>query len=148
MVIAERDTSKKGEAFSIRLSASTDFYVENEAKRRRRSKSSIVEALTEEAARMHRFPGIAFMGEDYDRRAWIVGTGMDVWELVELRRSYGGDDAALVMDFPRVTHRHLRLAQVYHASHPEEIDDAIAQNNLTDDELRILFPFAEFVEVD
>ncbi len=37
--------------FSIRLSQSTDRFVEAEARRTKRSKGAIVEALTEEAAR-------------------------------------------------------------------------------------------------
>lgn len=145
--MTERKSDKKGEAFSIRLSSATDLFVEVEAKRRKRSKSAIVEALTEEAARMQRFPGIGFMGEDYDRRPWVIGTGMDVWQLVELGRSYD-DDVTLVADFPRVTERHLKIVAAYYEAHPEEIDDAIELNNVSIEDLKVLYPFAEFVEVD
>jgi len=57
-----RSARKKGEPFSVRFSLSTDRFVEAEARRTRRSKSAVVEALTEEAARMRRFPGIGFRG--------------------------------------------------------------------------------------
>jgi hypothetical protein len=55
----------KGDPFSIRLSRSTELLVEGEARRTRRPKSAIVEALTEEAARVSRFPGIGFHGATF-----------------------------------------------------------------------------------
>jgi len=144
--VSEKERARKGEAFSIRLSAATDRYVEAEAARRKRSKSAIVEALTEEAARTHRFPGIGFKGEDYDRRAWVVGTGMDVWELVELLRSYEGDGAALIADFPRVTRRHLHIAQAYTHAYPDEVESEIAANNRPISEWLELYPFIEHLD--
>lgn len=70
--------ARKSRPFSIRLSQTTDRFVEAEARRTKRSKGAIVEALTEEAARMRRFPGIGFRDEDANRRAWMIGTGLDV----------------------------------------------------------------------
>ena len=29
------------------------------------------------------FPGVAFRGADWERRAWVIGTALDVWEIVE-----------------------------------------------------------------
>lgn len=37
---------------------------------------------SEEAARMQRHPGIAFRGPEKRRRAWVMGTGFDVWEVM------------------------------------------------------------------
>ena len=54
------------------------------AKRLKRSKSSLVEELAEKGAKVRRFPGIAFRGEGPYRDPWIVGTGLDVWELCEI----------------------------------------------------------------
>jgi hypothetical protein len=42
----------EGEPFSVRLTEATDRAVASEARRTRRSKSAIVEALTEEAMRV------------------------------------------------------------------------------------------------
>src|SRR3989304_6632361 len=80
---------RKPSPFSIRLSQPTDRFVTAEAQRTKRSKGAIVEALTEESARMRRFPGIAFRGDDADRRPWVIGTGLDVWGLIELLEDYG-----------------------------------------------------------
>jgi uncharacterized protein (DUF433 family) len=139
---------RKSRPFSIRLSETTNRYVEAEARRTKRSKGAIVEALTEEAARMRRFPGIGFRDEDANRRAWVIGTGLDVWELIQLLQDYEGSVERLLADHENVTRRAVELAQAYHASYPEEIDEKIADNRRPLSELRELYPFAEFVLVD
>src|SRR5512132_4334339 len=88
----------KSKPFSIRLSQTTNRYVEAEARRTKRSKGAIVEALTEEAARMRRFPGIAFRGEEPYREAWVIGTGLDVWELIEMLQDHDGSAERLLAD--------------------------------------------------
>lgn len=117
-------------------------FVDHEAKRTRRSRSAIVEALTEEAARQRRFPGISFRGDDVDRRAWVIGTGLDVWEIIELRGDHDSDEA-LLDAHPSVDDRALRLAQAYYASYPGEIDSAIAANRMPLDELVAAYPFLD-----
>ncbi len=133
----------KGEPFSVRFSASTDRAIEAEAKRLKRSKSSVVEALAEEAMRMRRFPGIGFQGDDAGRRAVVLGTGFDVWELIETFQNYGSA-GAVVKEFPKVEHRHIRLAEAYHEAYSEEIDEAIAQNKRPVEELLELYPFIQY----
>jgi hypothetical protein len=49
----------------------------------------VLEALAAEAARMRQFPGIAFRGTDWERRAWVIGTALDVWQIVEAFRDFG-----------------------------------------------------------
>lgn len=137
----------KSRPFSIRLSQTTNRYVEAEARRTKRSKGAIVEALTEEAARMRRFPGIAFRGEDTMREAWVVGTGLDVWELIEMLQDYGSVER-LLEDHERLSRRSVELAQAYHAGYPEEIDEKIADNRRPLSELRELYPVAGFTLVD
>ncbi|MGH2466720.1 MAG: hypothetical protein ACRDGL_03205, partial [Candidatus Limnocylindrales bacterium] len=70
-------TATKSQTFSIHLSRPTDLYVTAEARLQKRSKGAIVEALTEEAARMRRFPGIGFRDDGPDRRAWLTSSGLD-----------------------------------------------------------------------
>lgn len=137
----------KSKPFSIRLSQTTDRFVEAEARRTKRSKGAIVEALTEEAARMRRFPGIGFRDEDASRRAWVIGTGLDVWELIEMLQDYGSV-ARLLDDHEQLTRRAVELAQAYYAGYPEEIDEKIADNRRPLSELRELYPFAGFTFSD
>ena len=132
----------KSQPFSIRLSRTTDLYVTAEARRQKRSKGAIVEALTEEAARMRRFPGIGFRDDGPDRRAWLTASGLDVWEVVTLLRS-GRTDAQLVEDHRHLTTASLDLARAYLESYPEEIDELVVENSRPLHELRQLYPFIQ-----
>ena len=133
---------RKSSPFSIRLSQTTDRFVTAEAQRTKRSKGAIVEALTEESARMRRFPGIAFRGDDADRRPWVIGTGLDVWEVIEMLDDYGSVELLTrEADLPAPA---VEVARAYHASYPEEIDEKIADNRRPLSELRELYPFAGF----
>lgn len=134
----------KSRPFSIRLSQTTYRFVEAEARRTKRSKGAIVEALTEEAACMRRFPGIGFRGEEPYREAWIAGTGLDVWELIQLLQDCDGSVERLLDQHENVTQHAVELAQAYHASYPEEIDASIGENRRPISELRELYPFAGF----
>lgn len=135
----------KSRPFSIRLSHSTDRFVTAEAERTRRSKGAIVEALTEEAARMRRFPGIGFRGEDPAREAWVIGTGLDVWEIVELLDDHGSLDR--LVEEAGFDRRSIDLAQAYYASYPDEIDRALAENRRPVTELADLYPFIAVTQV-
>jgi uncharacterized protein (DUF433 family) len=130
---------RKSEPFSIRLSAATDRLVEAEATRTRRSKGAIVEALTEEAARVRRFPGIGFRGDDVTRAPWVVGTGLDVWEVIEMLEDLG--DPERLVRTSQLTSAQVRLAVAYRDAYPDEIESAIAQNRRTPEEWRSLYPF-------
>lgn len=134
----------KGEPFSIRLSSTTDRAVDAEARRTRRSKGAIVEALAEEAMRMRRFPGIAFRGDDARRRPWLIGTGLDLWEIIHMLEDYRSIDR-LVRE-SHLTERQVKLALAYQEAYPSEIAEAIAENRRSAEELRELYPFVEVAE--
>lgn len=142
MARQERERTRKGEPFSVRFTMSTDRTVEDEARRTRRSKSAVVEALTEEAVRTRRFPGIAFRGDDARRRPWVIGSGLDVWEIIEMLEDFGAIQR--LVKGTQLSERQVRLALAYRDSHPEEIADAIAQNRRALDEWQDLYPFVHF----
>ena len=131
--------AKKGEPFSVRFALATDRAVELEARRVRRSKSAIVEALTEEAMRARRFPGMAFRGEDAARRPWVIGTGLDVWEICQLADEHGSIEQ-LVRD-THLAERQVRLALAYREQYPQEVEDAIAENSRPVAGWSELYPF-------
>lgn len=136
-----KSKERKSEPFSIRLSASTLRLVEAEARRTHRSKGAIVESLAEEAARVRRFPGIGFHGDDVNRAPWVIGTGLDVWEVVEMLEDYGS-----IERLTRETHltaAHVRLAIAYRDAYPEEVSEALSQNRLGAEDLRALYTFVE-----
>lgn len=125
--------------FSIRLGAQANLLVSDEVRRSGRPRSVVVEELAEEAAKTRLHPGIAFRGRP--RRAWVIGSGLDVWEIVELLRSYQGDEDLLRADHPLVSDRHLRVARAYADRFPAEIEALLEANRRPLEELRELFPF-------
>lgn len=80
----------------------------------------------EENERMLRHPGIAFEGAREFRRATLVGSPLDVWELVEMHQIEGRE--ALLSAHP-VSERQLEAALRYYEEFPEGIDAAIEENS-------------------
>jgi uncharacterized protein (DUF433 family) len=132
--------ASKTQPFSVRLSRDADALVRHEMRRTGRSRSVVVEELAEEAAKARLFPGIAFRGPE-PRRAWLIGTGLDVWEIVELHRDYGADGARLAEDHPALDERSLRLALAYAERFPEEVAERLDANRRPTEELLALYPF-------
>ena len=129
----------KGAPVSVRFTRATERLLEDEARRTARSRSAVVEALTEEAVRARRFAGIAFRGDDARRRAWVIGSGLDVWEIAQMVEDFGSVEQ--LREGSRLTERQLRLAQAYREEFPAEIDAAITENRRSPAELRSLYPF-------
>lgn len=139
-----RRRQRKGEPLTIRLATATERLVRAEARRTRRSTSAVVEAFTEETARTRRFPGIGFRGEDARRRPWVIGSGLDVWEIAQMLEEFGSVER-LVRE-THLTEPQVRLALAYREQFPEEIAEAIADNRRPLEELRTLYPFIGFSE--
>jgi uncharacterized protein (DUF433 family) len=114
--------------------------LEEEAERVRQPKTVMLEALVDEGLRMRRFPGIGFMGPEHDRRAYLLGTGLEVWEVVELYRDYGEEEKGLMLEAHPVTERQLRVALAYHREYPEEIDRHVRENVRTPEEWDEIYP--------
>ena len=136
----------KSAPFSMRLSKRMEALVDRKAKRTGRSRGAIVEALAEEALRMRLFPGVAFKGADWERRAWVVGTALDVWQIVDAH----GDIHSIerMAEGGSANERQIRLALDYYEMFPEEIDAAIADNRRPIEQLEEEFPFIAVSRVD
>jgi len=142
--MSRRRRTPKTQPFSVRLGPAANVLVTEEARRVGRSRSAVVEELAEEAAKMRLFPGIGYRGRP--RRAWVIGSGLDVWEIVDLIRSYEGNAETLRKSHPLVGDRHLRLARAYAERFPEEIEGHLEANRRPLEELRALYPFLEIPE--
>jgi hypothetical protein len=130
----------------MRLSERMEALVQAEAQRTGRSKGAIVEGLAEEAMRMRLFPGVSFRGADWERRAWVIGTAFDVWQIVDAYRDMGSIES--MVNGGSVGERHARLALDYYKRFPEEIDAAIAENRRPIEQLEEEFPFIEVSRID
>lgn len=113
---------------STRLPASVAKEVDAVARVEGRTASHVVARLVTEGLRMRRFPGVIFVDGPAGRRAHVAGTGFDVWELMTLLRSYGGEIEAVLGDHPRIERRHLELARGYAEAFREEIESVIREN--------------------
>lgn len=136
----------KSHPFSMRLSARLDARISAIARRTHRSKAAVAQSLMDEAERCRRYPGIAFRGGDNSRRAWVVSTPLDVWQIIRALQDFDNDIDAMA----RETDLHLeqiRLATAYYAEFPEEIDEAIALDRRTLDELMREYPFIQHIVV-
>ena len=85
---------------------------------------------------MDEHPGVAFADGPAGRRAILLGTGLDVWEVVDTVKQNAGsvDAAARYLELPSAT---VRTAVRYYATFAGEIDellgrrDAIAERERT-----------------
>lgn len=135
----------KSQPLSLRLSERSFAYVKEEAARTGRSRSRVVESLTEEAMRMRVLPGIAFRGEG-PRRAWVIGTGLDVWEIVEALQDFGSIERLVAGS--DLDERAARVAAAYHERFPEEVDAMIERNRRTLEEMRERYPTFDVTDVE
>jgi hypothetical protein len=138
--------SAKSAPFSMRLSKQMETLVDLEARRTGRSKGAVVEALADEALRMRLFPGIAFRGTDWDRRAWAIGTALDVWQIVDAYRDIGSVES--MAEGGSANERQIQLALDYYERFPEEIDAAINENRRPIEQLVEEFPFIAVSRMD
>lgn len=128
---------------TLRLPAATDELVRAEAKRTKRSKSAVLQAVADEGIRSRAFPGISFRDVDPRRRAWVVGTGLDVWEIIAAYKQLDESVERLVGE-TELSDAQARLAVAYYKRFPEEIDDAIVENEAMAAEHADLFPTVVF----
>lgn len=138
--------ASKSAPFSMRLPKRMEVLVEREARRTGRSRGAIVEALADEALRMRLFPGIAFRGTDWERRAWVIGTALDVWQIVDAHRDIGSIEGMAAGG--SANERQIRLALDYYELFPEEVDAAVAENRRPIEQLEEEFPFIAVSRVE
>lgn len=131
----------KSKPLSIRISPGTEELIVAEARRTHRSKGAVIEGLAEEALRTRMFPGIAFRGDDWDRRPWVIGSAFDVWQVIDAYRDVGSVERMAAEG--SLSARQIRLAISYYERFPEEIDEDIALNRRPLSQLRTEYPFID-----
>lgn len=86
--------------------------------------TTLAERYLQEGVIMDEQPNIHFADGALGRRPAVLGSGLDVWEIVEVARDNGGsvaDTAAYLEIDPRLVESALR----YYGAYPDEIDDWI-----------------------
>ncbi len=77
-------------------------------------------------------------GVDWERRAWVIGTALDVWQIVDAHRDISSIERMTEDD--SANRRQIQLALDYYELFPEEIDAAIAENRRPIEQLEAEFP--------
>lgn len=90
-----------------------------------RPQTTLAERYLNEGLLMDEVPGIYFVDGALGRRAALIGSGLDVWEIVKVFKDSGSiEEAAAYLE---VEPRLVELAIRYYASNREEIDNWIAR---------------------
>ncbi|MBV8116067.1 MAG: hypothetical protein JO300_15090 [Silvibacterium sp.] len=98
--------------------------------------------LVEEGLRRQEFAFIDFRDSAVGRQAYSQGSSLAVWEVAMLLRSYGNDTAAVAkhLCWPEIK---VQAAQNYARAFPEEIEQALGENDAVDFEsLKRMLPQA------
>lgn len=111
---------------SFRFSEATLSRLEARAHEIRETRTGLAERYVEEGLRMDDHPGIGFADGPAGRRAVLLGSGLDVWEVIATVRQPGGSAgaAARYLELPMSA---VRAAVRYYAAFPAEIDDLLAR---------------------
>jgi len=116
--------------------------IDLETARRGASWSEIAVELLDEAIRMRRVPGIMFVDGPAGRRAAVVGTGLDVWEIIGTFKEVDQDLVRLRRAYDWLTEPQLQSALRYYELYPEKIDDRLVREaSWTLDRVRAELPF-------
>lgn len=105
-----------------------------------RDERELLEEMLQESVRQRRFPGIGFKGGLTGRRAYVIGTGLDVWEIVRMHADMGRE--LLLESSGSVSERSLNLALAYYEAYPDEVDAAIDESNRPPEYWHELYPEA------
>jgi uncharacterized protein (DUF433 family) len=127
----------------LRLSRALEKDIQREADAAGSTWSAMASELLEEAVRMRRVPGIAFVDGVTGRRAIIAGTGVEVWEAVRSWKEVDRVLSALMENYPWLSEMQLRSALAYYHLFPEEIDARLEREEAwTPDRIRSELPYA------
>lgn len=113
--------------FSIRLPERTVERLRTTSRARGEAPRTTAQRYVEEGLRREDHPLIHFVDGPAGRRPAVLGTGLDVWEIMLVVRANGGDlaEATAYLEVPR----HVVDAAVgYYGAFREEIDAWIAEH--------------------
>ncbi len=107
---------------SLRVDEAAAVDLERAARRRGISRNELAERYLIEGAAQDEFPQIGFRDGALGRRATLLGTGLDVWQVLETVRNHGNsvEEAAEYLDVPA---ERVRTAVRYAAAHTDEIEE-------------------------
>ena len=128
---------------SMRLPVESGKRLKRIASRHGWTPSDASARLVEEGLRRSEFAFLDFRDSHAGRQAYLQGSTLAVWEVIFLLRSYKGNIRAVAKHL-RWPETKVRASVNYAEAFPEEIDEAIAENDATDFEaLKRMLPQAD-----
>jgi len=127
---------------SMRLPVESGKRLKRIASRHGWTPSDASARLVEEGLRRSEYAFLDFRDSPAGRQAYIQGSTLAVWEVLLLLRSYRGNVRAVAqhLEWPESK---VRAAVNYAEAFPEEVNEAIAENDSTDfDALKRMLPQA------
>lgn len=125
-----RGQRPKGETarrhLSLRVASATFEELERRARETGETRNTLAERYIAEGMRMDEHPQIAFREGALGRRAALVGTRLDVWQVMETVRNSGNsvEEAADYLEQPV---EKVRAAVRYYAAYRDEADEFAAR---------------------
>ena len=115
------------QSLSVRLTDATLIRLGSRAKRIHLPSGTLAQRYVEEGLRMDEHPLIRFADGPAGRRARLIGTGKDVWEIIAVVLDNDGDpaEAARYLEFPLGL---IQAAIAYYGAYAAEIDQLIDLN--------------------
>ena len=107
---------------SVRLNDATIARLGRHAQRAHLAPRTLAQRYVEEGLRMDEHPLVRFADGPAGRRARLVGTGKDVWEIIGVVRDNDGDVRATA-DYLELALGLVQAAATYYGAHPPEIDE-------------------------
>lgn len=127
---------------SMRLPVESGRRLKRLANRHGWTPSDASARLVEEGLRRSEFAFLDFRDSPIGRQAYIQGSTLAIWEVMLLLRSYNGNVTAVArhLEWPESK---ARAARNYSNAFPEEVNQAIAENDSTDfDDVKRMLPQA------
>jgi uncharacterized protein (DUF433 family) len=113
-------TRERGQ-LSMRPTKQTLEHLRERARLLGQKHTVLAERYLEEGVLMDEHPGIQFVDGPMGRRPAVIGTGLDVWEIVEVVKDNDGAIGATAA-YLEIDPRLVEMAVRYYGSNREEID--------------------------
>jgi hypothetical protein len=112
---------------SLRLPKPTVERLGARAQREQMPPRTLAQRYVEEGLRMDDHPLVRFMDGPAGRRARLIGTGSDVWEVIAAVRDNDGN-LGETADYLQMSLGLLQAAVTYYGAYPDEVDQWIERN--------------------
>ena len=130
----------KDQSLSVRLQRQDSELLRAFARQRQTPPRTLGSRYIVEGLRRDRFSGIDFRDTALGRTAFLAGSRLPVWMVVEVIQEYGGSVPKTARHFDRPV-RQIQAAIEYAQAFPEELESALAARNaVSPADLRRLLP--------